>query len=90
MQRVMVHYSGRVQGVGFRATVRQIACGFDVTGAVRTLPDGRVELIAEGAADELAAFLAAIRESELSGLLAGHAETRLPARGDLRGFVIAR
>ena len=49
MERVVVHYSGRVHGVGFRATVRHIACGFDVTGSVRNLPDGRVELVAEGA-----------------------------------------
>ena len=46
MERVTVLYSGRVQGVGFRATVRYLACGYDVTGTVRNLPDGRVELIA--------------------------------------------
>jgi acylphosphatase len=90
MERVVVFYSGRVHGVGFRATVRHLACGFDVTGAVRNLSDGRVELIAEGAKAELDAFLVAIRESELSGFIAKEAETRSPARGDLRGFVIAR
>ena len=56
MERVTVLYTGRVQGVGFRMTVRQLACGFDVTGTVRNLPDGRVELIAEGAKAELKAF----------------------------------
>ncbi len=40
MERVIVHYSGRVQGVGFRATARHIACGYEVTGMVRNLPDG--------------------------------------------------
>ena len=39
---------GRVQGVGFRYTVRSLAVGFDVTGFVRNLPDGRVHLVVEG------------------------------------------
>ena len=84
----MVHYSGRVQGVGFRATVRQIACGYDVTGSVRNLPDGRVELIAEGAKAEVKAFLEAIAQSELSGFIARQIETWPPAQGNLRGFGI--
>jgi acylphosphatase len=89
MQRVTVLYSGRVQGVGFRATVRQLACGYDVTGFVRNIPDGRVELIAEGAKAELKSFLAGIAESELSGFIAKQHETWSSAKGDLKGFVIA-
>src|SRR5438552_1157467 len=49
-------YSGRVQGVGFRYTVKTAASGFEVTGLVRNLRDGRVELMAEGLRDELEAF----------------------------------
>ena len=89
MERLVVHYSGRVQGVGFRATVRQIACGYDVTGAVRNLADGRVELVAEGAKAELKAFLEGIVESELSGFIAKQAEAWSPGHGKLRGFTIA-
>lgn len=89
MERVIVHYSGRVQGVGFRATVRHIACGYDVTGWVRNLPDGRVELIAEGAKPELKAFLEGVAQSELSGFIARQMETWQPAQRDLRGFGIA-
>jgi acylphosphatase len=88
MDRVMVHYAGRVQGVGFRATVRHIACGYDVTGFVRNLPDGRVELIAEGAKSELEAFLEGVAESELSGFIARKIESWQPAQGNLRGFGI--
>ena len=88
MQRVTVFYSGRVHGVGFRVTVRQLACGYEVTGSVRNLPDGRVELIAEGARAELEAFLAGIAESDLSGYIAGKHETWQPALGNLRGFAI--
>src|SRR5471030_1814389 len=88
MQRVTVFYSGRVHGVGFRVTVRQLACGYDVTGTVRNLADGRVELIAEGAKAELKAFLTGLAESELSGFIAKRHETWQPALGNLRGFAI--
>ena len=90
MERVTVHYSGRVQGVGFRMTVRQIACGYDVTGTVRNVADGRVETIAEGARAELKAFLTGIAESELSGFIAKQHETWSPAQCNLKGFTIAR
>ena len=88
MKRVTAWYSGRVQGVGFRATVRQLACGYDVTGFVRNLPDGRVELVAEGEKKELEAFLQGIAESELSGFIANRREEWAAAQGDLRGFTI--
>ncbi len=88
MKRVLVYYSGRVQGVGFRATVRQVACGYDVTGMVRNLPDGRVELIAEGAKKELEAFLLGIDESGLSGLIAKKQEDWKGKPTGLRGFAI--
>jgi acylphosphatase len=55
-----VRYFGRVQGVGFRYTARGLAQGFAVAGHVRNLPDGSVELVAEGAADQVEGFLAAI------------------------------
>lgn len=64
-----VFYEGRVQGVGFRYTVRQLAKGYDVIGSVRNLPDGRVELLAGGQPEEVAGFLNAIVESELAGLI---------------------
>jgi len=88
MKRMTVYYSGRVHGVGFRATVRQLACGYDVTGSVRNLPDGRVELIAEGTRKELEAFLKGVAESELSGFIAKQHDSWGPALGNLRGFAI--
>jgi acylphosphatase len=55
-----VLYSGQVQGVGFRYTARRLAQGYEVTGYVRNLPDGTVELVAEGEAVEVGRFLDAV------------------------------
>lgn len=56
-----VHYTGKVQGVGFRATAVEIAKDFKVTGWVKNLADGRVELRVEGTEPEVKRFLDAIR-----------------------------
>jgi len=58
----IAHFSGRVQGVGFRYAALQVAREFDVSGFVSNLPDGRVHLEAEGAPAEVAAFIAAVEE----------------------------
>ena len=87
--RLHVWYSGHVQGVGFRYTVRSVAQGFEVAGLVRNLLDGRVELVAEGTREELEAFRRGIQDSGLSGLIRNEDVVWEPPRGDLRGFVIA-
>jgi acylphosphatase len=56
MTRMRVRYEGRVQGVGFRATVVDVARDFQVTGRVANVSDGSVELIAEGEDGELLRF----------------------------------
>ena len=61
-------FSGRVQGVGFRQTTRSLASGFPVGGFVRNLPDGDVELVVEGAANDVDRFLAAI-ERQMTGYI---------------------
>ncbi len=53
-----VIYTGRVQGVGFRYTVRTMAAGRPLTGFVRNLPDGAVELMVHGRPDDITALLA--------------------------------
>jgi acylphosphatase len=86
--RLIVFYSGTVQGVGFRYTARTLATGFDVAGTVRNLPDGRVELVAEGPRDELSAFQHAIRESELGHFIRREDVSWAEPAGGLRGFEI--
>ena len=60
-ERRRVVYSGRVQGVGFRFTCERLASGFDVGGFVRNERDGTVLLVAEGEAETLDQFLAAVQ-----------------------------
>ena len=64
-----VMFEGRVQGVGFRYTTLSLAAGYDVAGWVANLPDGRVQLHAEGTRGELDAFFDGIRESQLRGFI---------------------
>ena len=81
-------YEGNVQGVGFRWSVRNVAKGFDVTGSVRNLRDGRVELQVSGDREEVRAFLDAILQSELRAHIKKHSETPLPNPPAFRGFEI--
>ena len=62
MERRTLIYSGYVQGVGFRWTTVQLSRGFDVSGFVRNLDNGSVELVAEGQKGELDQFLAAVAD----------------------------
>jgi acylphosphatase len=85
-----VLYSGQVQGVGFRYTVKSVATGFDVTGTVRNLPGGGVELIAEGVHDELEAFRRTIRESGLDHFIRNEDVSWADSVSEFRGFEIVR
>jgi acylphosphatase len=86
--RMGIIYSGRVQGVGFRYTARTVAAGFEISGIVRNLSDGRVELAAEGAREELEAFRAAIRDAGLKCFIHDENVTWSAAQNDFRGFEI--
>ena len=59
--RCTVHFSGRVQGVGFRYTTQNIAQQFNVAGYVRNLPDGRVEVVMEGPDVEMDGVIESLR-----------------------------
>ncbi len=80
MISLQVFYEGNVQGVGFRWTVLHAAKGFDVTGWVRNLPDGRVELQVTG--DDC------IARGELHSLIHKQTENKLEKPVTARGFEI--
>lgn len=86
-QRREIYYQGMVQGVGFRYTTRRIAAGFPVFGFVRNLSDGRVELVVEGEAGDLARFVAMVRQ-ELGQFIENVEETVGPAHNEYRRFEI--
>jgi len=88
MSSLQVFYEGNVQGVGFRWSVRHAAKGFDVTGWVRNVPGGRVELQVTGEDDEVRAFLDCIAQGELHALIHKQTENRLEKPVTARGFEI--
>jgi acylphosphatase len=86
-QRREVYYSGRVQGVGFRFTVRALAAGFAVTGFVRNLADGRVHLLVEGETDEAVKLVRAVQKAMQHYIVSTH-ETVGAASGQFDSFEI--
>jgi len=85
-----IFYSGRVQGVGFRYTTKTVATGFEINGTVKNLPDGRVELVAEGSRPELEAFRVALFDAGLAGFIRNEEVIWADAKNEFRGFEIVR
>lgn len=85
-----VHYSGNVQGVGFRYTAKTVAAGFEIVGRIRNLADGRVELIAEGLLEELNDYRSALRDAGLAGFIKNEHVQWEDAQDEFRNFEIAR
>jgi acylphosphatase len=86
-ERRLVLYSGRVQGVGFRYTTHTIARRHGVSGYVRNLPDGRVELAVEGSRQEVEAFLLEVRD-HFSGHIRDERSDVQPATSEFSGFEV--
>jgi acylphosphatase len=77
---------GQVQGVGFRWWTRARALALGLAGSARNLPDGRVEVVAEGPRPACVALLAALRSGDTPGLVDTVVERWDTARGGLAGF----
>jgi acylphosphatase len=80
--------SGRVTGVGFRYFAQDVARREGLSGVVRNLPDGRVEAVAEGDAESIDRFEAALRRGP-SRARVEHVEVdALAVAGHYLGFSI--
>jgi acylphosphatase len=77
------YFAGRVQGVGFRYTARNLALNFDIGGFVRNLPDGRVELVVEGCDAEIGSYLEALN-AKMSGFIRKADAVNEPATGEFQ------
>jgi acylphosphatase len=82
-----VFFTGRVQGVGFRYQALQVAKGFEVSGFVMNLPDGRVQLEAEGGASEVRDFIVAVHE-RMEGYVRKVEQTETQRAAQFQGFSI--
>ncbi|MEA2735779.1 MAG: acylphosphatase [Humisphaera sp.] len=89
MIRRTSHFSGRVQGVGFRYTVQDLAKSFAVRGYVRNLPDGRVEMVVEGDEPEIARFAERIGE-KMDGFIRKRTDFDAPATREFEDFSVRR
>ena len=81
-------FSGRVQGVGFRYTAQMVSRDYAVSGYVRNLADGRVELVAEGPRDEVDRFQRAV-EGAMKGNIENTATTDRSPSGLSGGIQIS-
>ena len=82
-----MHYAGRVQGVGFRYTVQNIAQQYNIHGYVRNLSDGRVELLMEGSEPEMDQIAQRIAE-KMAGFIKDVTTQTAPATGEFQQFAI--
>ncbi len=85
--RRTAYFSGNVQGIGFRYTTCQIARDYPVTGYVKNLLDGRVEIVAEGLPEEVDRFISAVTNT-MSSYIEYATTTDSTARGAFQSFAV--
>jgi len=84
-----IFYEGKVQGVGFRYATKQIAMGYDISGWVKNLADGRVEMQVVGDIEEIADFCKELEEeSALSGQIREIEKKQMEEIPEIVGFSI--
>ena len=88
MIRLHSYFSGTVQGVGFRFTVKRIANKDDITGFVRNLSNGQVEVVAEGDRGVVEDFIEDIHNGILSGYIRNVSKDWQPATEEYKEFEI--
>lgn len=83
--RHTITFTGRVQGVGFRATAQSVARSYDVAGWVRNEPDGSVKCVVEGEPTELERFAQKVK-SAMQGFIHETQVEKSEATGEFSGF----
>ncbi|MDP3730132.1 MAG: acylphosphatase [Candidatus Omnitrophota bacterium] len=86
-KRLHVYYSGSVHGVGFRYTAQRSALSLNITGWVRNMEDGRVEIVCEAKAAALDKFLDKIKYI-FGGYISDESVEPEKATGEFEGFDI--
>jgi len=86
-ERWVLHFTGHVQGVGFRYNTHRLTRDLTVTGFVRNLMDGRVELVAEGPPAELASLRDEVQRT-MANYIREVRVDRSPATGEFSAFEI--
>ena len=89
VKRLVAVVDGRVQGVGYRASVHRRVVLLNVTGYVKNLSDGCVEIVAEGSEAELLAVLEIAREGSGWSSVKNIDISYMPATGEFSLFTIA-
>ena len=87
--RCTCYFTGRVQGVGFRYTVQNIALQYNVSGYVKNLPDGRVELVMEGPDKDMEHLIGDVSQ-RMEGYIHHVDSSQYPATGEFDHFSIRR
>ena len=87
-KRIHLFYSGRVQGVGFRFTAETLALSLNLTGWVKNLADGRVEVVCEGEEAQLVQFLEKVRLGPMKPYIRRVESDWSQATGEPRDFSI--
>jgi acylphosphatase len=87
MHRQTCYFSGRVQGVGFRYTVQNLALQYNVRGYVKNMADGRVELVMEGPEGEMNHLVDDINQ-KMNGYIKRVDKSTAPATGEFKQFFV--
>ena len=87
MLRQMCYFTGRVQGVGFRYTVQNLALQYNVRGFVRNTSDGRVELVMEGPEGEMNNLIDDVAQ-KMNGYIKRVDKSTAPATGEFKQFFV--
>lgn len=83
-----IYVSGLVQGVFYRANAKRVAESLSLTGWVRNLRDGRVEIVVEGEEENLAKFVEWCKRGPVGAVVESVDVTREEYKGEFKGFEI--